>query len=185
MIGSNNPAFKNGKPKCLDCGKQLAIYTAKRCRKCAKQGKLHPQFNKPRLEETKRKLSILNSGKNHPMYGTKRLEHSINMQGSGNPRWIDGRSYEDYPKEFNESLREEIRERDNYICQNKECNMTQEEHFIIYGSNIEVHHIDYNKQNCDKTNLVTTCKQCNLRANINRDYWRNYYSNVIERKIYV
>ena len=53
--------------------------------------------------------------------------------------------------------------------------MTQEEHFIVYGRNIEIHHIDYDRKNCGEDNLITLCKQCNLRANYNRDYWKNSY----------
>jgi len=33
--GKNNPSFKGGKPKCIDCGKQLVKYKAKRCLSCA------------------------------------------------------------------------------------------------------------------------------------------------------
>lgn len=28
-------------------------------------------------------------------------------------------------------------------------------------------------------NLITTCNQCNLRANINRDHWQEYYSKKV------
>lgn len=30
----NHPNWKGGKPKCIDCGKKLSTYTAKRCIKC-------------------------------------------------------------------------------------------------------------------------------------------------------
>ena len=32
--GANSPSWKGGRPNCIDCGKQLSIYTAKRCNKC-------------------------------------------------------------------------------------------------------------------------------------------------------
>jgi hypothetical protein len=101
----------------------------------------------------------------------------LNSKGKNNGNYIDGRSYEDYPVEFTEQLKEEIRERDNYTCQGEDCSMTYEEHLIIYGRNLHVHHIDYNKENCDKINLITLCQQCNLRANANRDYWIEFYQN--------
>lgn len=40
----NHNKFKGGLPKCLDCGKQLAHYKSKRCKKCANCGKLNPRF---------------------------------------------------------------------------------------------------------------------------------------------
>ena len=43
--------------------------------------------------------------------------------GDKNANFIDGRSYEPYPIEFNKGLKEEIRKRYNYICQL--CGMTE------------------------------------------------------------
>ena len=54
--------------------------------------------------------------------------------------------------------------------------MTEEEHVIVYGSNLHIHHIDYNKTNCNKNNLITLCVACNGKANFNRDYWLNFYN---------
>ncbi len=84
-----------------------------------------------------------------------------------------------YSQEFNYTLRETIRKRDNYICQNKDCNMTEEEHLIVYGKNLELHHIDYNGKNSINTNLITLCKQCNVRAGYNKSYWKRYYKEMI------
>jgi len=39
----NNPNWQGGKPKCLDCGKEIT-YLAKRCQKCAYKGKLNPSW---------------------------------------------------------------------------------------------------------------------------------------------
>jgi len=88
--------------------------------------------------------------------------------------WIGGKSFEVYPKEFNNELKEEIRKRDNYTCQH--CGITEEEHIIVFGKILTVHHIDYNKQNCNEDNLITLCGSDNTRANYNRDYWEQYYA---------
>jgi 5-methylcytosine-specific restriction endonuclease McrA len=53
--------------------------------------------------------------------------------------------------------------------------MTEEEHLIVFGSSLEVHHIDYDKYNNKEYNLITLCKQCNVRANYNRNYWKEIY----------
>lgn len=106
------------------------------------------------------------------LYGKGRCVFCAN-KGENNPSYFDGKGYEPYTPEFTRRLKEKIRKRDNYQCQN--CGMTQEEHFIVYGRDIEIHHIDHNRKNCNDDNLITVCKQCNIRANYNRDYWREYF----------
>jgi len=97
-----------------------------------------------------------------------RIKVSLFQGGTGVP-------YENslYPQEFNKSLRDKIRKRDNYTCQN--CRITEEEHLKIIGTILNCHHIDYNKKNNNEENLITLCKSCNIKANINRDYWKEYY----------
>ncbi len=78
-------------------------------------------------------------------------------------------------------LKDQIRKRDNYTCQN--CDMTEEEHIIVLGEVLSVHHIDYNKKNCNKNNLISLCRQCNARVNFNRKYWKEYFEIKIEYPI--
>ena len=68
-----------------------------------------------------------------------------------------------YPKEWSISLRINIRNKYNYICQL--CGN--------YGNT--VHHIDYDKENCKPSNLINLCKRCNISVNANRDYWKNHF----------
>jgi 5-methylcytosine-specific restriction endonuclease McrA len=70
-----------------------------------------------------------------------------------------------YPKEWTYQLRWEVRARDNYECQI--CELKQEKDSNIF----HVHHIDYNKQNCKKGNLITLCPSCHVRTNHNRPQW--------------
>jgi len=147
-------------------------------------------------------LNIFYSGKNHPKYkdgkyckGRKNycpdcfkegkiieIKSRANFckshcqKGERSSNYIHGLGHKGYSQEFR-NLREQILKRDNYICQN--CNMTEEEHLIVMGKGLHVHHIDYNKQNCDITNLITLCNWCNLRANKNRHYWINYFRRII------
>ncbi len=93
--------------------------------------------------------------------------------GKNNPSWKNGISKKPYPFEWNKELKEKIQQRDNYICQN--CNMTEEEHLIVIGKRLTVHHIDYNKINCEENNLITLCQQCNARVNYNREYWKEIF----------
>lgn len=36
--GANHPSWKGGRPKCVDCGKQLRAYNAERCKACVCKG---------------------------------------------------------------------------------------------------------------------------------------------------
>jgi len=100
--------------------------------------------------------------------------------GNKNHNWKGGLSKLPYPFHWTIKLKAKIRKRDNYHC--VACGMTEKEHNFLYKRNLTVHHIDYNKQNCKKNNLATTCVKCNAKANANRDYWFAFYTYVIENQ---
>jgi hypothetical protein len=89
----------------------------------------------------KRCIKCANSGKNHPCYK-------------------DGKGREPYAFNFSPKLKLEIRKRDSFKC--RFCGMTEEEHLKKYNRVLEVHHKDHNRKNSKKSNLITTCKKCNL-----------------------
>jgi len=74
-----------------------------------------------------------------------------------------------YGGDWTDILREAIRQRDNYICQ--ECGTHQDE----LNYKLDIHHIDYDKENCDPKNLVSLCRRCHVKTNYNRDYWQDYF----------
>ena len=39
-----------------------------------------------------------------------------------------------------------------------------------------VHHIDYDKRNCELKNLITLCIGCHCMTNNNRKKWMEYFS---------
>lgn len=84
---------------------------------------------------------------------------SKNMRGSNNPCWNGRTSFAPYSLEFNDELKQKIRERDQYTC-------------IVCGSEGKlVHHIDYDKNNNRENNLVTVCRSCHGKTNFNRKSW--------------
>jgi len=154
--GENHYNYTDGwsykKHYCIDCGKEIKRHNAIRCKSCV--GKYRWSICPLKIRGSK-------------------LENNGNWQG--------GKSFEEYPIEFNEQLREQIRKRDNYTCKN--CGMIEEEHLIVYGRLLHVHHIDYDKKNCVEGNLITLCISCNVRANSNKNNWLVFYQNKI-RKLY-
>jgi len=87
------------------------------------------------------------------------LERSRSWCGDKSSQWQGGISFEEYPREFNDERKERIRERDGHVCQC--CGRTKEEE----GRELAVHHIDYDKRNCNDDNLITLCCRCNAKAN--------------------
>jgi len=184
MIGKNNPMF----------GKHHTFTTKEKISKINKGLK--------RTEEVKLKISTITKGKNNPFFGkhhnketklkiskfhtglkaSKETKQKLSdmRKGNKNPNWKNGISKLPYSFEFNEKLKLKIRKRDDYICQ--KCGMTEEEHLIVYGKVLTIHHIDYNKENCEEDNLITTCSECNSRVNFNRNYWTEYFKNLIIKK---
>ena len=72
-----------------------------------------------------------------------------------------------YPEEFfDEALRELILEEQGYGCFLCDCDLT-----FTYP---HLHHVDYDKQNCSKDNLVFLCPRCHGKTNGNRDFWKIY-----------
>ena len=126
---------------------------------CKTKGK---KFSK----ETCDKISKANKGK---------PTHNI-MYGQDNPAWKGGLSFEPYTSLFNQQLKDKVRTRDNFICQI--CNMPE----LECNQRLAIHHIDYNKKNCNMENLISLCCKCHMKTNINREYWIKYFENNMMQK---
>lgn len=126
------------------------------------------QFHKGRKfsEEHKRKISKAMTGENNPNLGKK---------GKNHPRWIHGRGYEPYNAEFNRQLKDLIRLRDGYKCQKCGCPEIEENQRFC------IHHIDYDKQNCLPSDLISLCRRCNNIVNSNRKKWTRYFKNKLKK----
>ncbi len=99
----------------------------------------------------------------------------IDLSGSGHWNWKGGISCEPYCDVWlDKEYKEDIKKRDNHKCQNIYCWETSER--------LCIHHIDYDKKNCNPWNLITLCNSCNVRANKNRDYYTNYYTIVMKKR---
>jgi hypothetical protein len=91
-----------------------------------------------------------------------------------NPNWQGGISFEPYSKDFNDELKNFIREYDGYKCQI--CGIKQN------GRKLSIHHIDYNKKNNDEENLISLCLTCHMKTNFNREYWIEYFKPIMASK---
>ena len=136
-----------------------------------KKGYIPWMKGKKHSEEARKKMSNTRMGYKPTKEHLKNLSKSHigkTMEKSSN--WQGGKSFEPYPFEWTETLRRSIRERDNYVCQ-----MCSE----LQGDKAHaVHHIDYNKKNCDPNNLITLCCSCHMKTGgKKRNFWINYFTD--------
>jgi len=96
----------------------------------------------------------------------RRLSESKRLEKHWN--WKGGKSFEPYPMSFNIKLKKLIRGRDKYTCQ------------ICKNEGRCVHHIDYNKKNCEPSNLITLCRGCHTKTNKYREYWTQYFYGLLK-----
>lgn len=81
--------------------------------------------------------------------------------------------YVGYPAEFSSALRKAIRTRDEHTCQN--CG----KHSDRVGT-LHVHHIDYNKLNNDRLNLISLCRVCHGQTNFAPEIWQPKLTALIQ-----
>ncbi|MFA5442048.1 MAG: NUMOD3 domain-containing DNA-binding protein [Candidatus Paceibacterota bacterium] len=116
----------------------------------------------PFSKEWRKRMSESQKGKH--LSGETRKKLSQSHKGEKHWNWQGGISFEPYSVDWTEDLKRAIRKRDKYTCQ-----ICGKEPAII------VHHIDYDKRNCNPDNLITLCESCHCKTNYNREYWINYF----------
>lgn len=121
---------------------------------------------KDRIISNAHKRKISDSLVDHIVTKETRRKIRNSLKGEKSPRWLGGISFEPHGIEFDHELKEKIRARDNYTCQ---LCMTAE-----ITRKHDVHHIDYDKKNNSDDNLITLCRSCHARTNVNRSYWRSF-----------
>lgn len=158
-------------------------------------GPNNPNLGKPKSEETKRKISEAKKGITFTEKHKKKLSewqlgkklsenHKQNIskalvgkwcadQASG---WKGGISFEPYCPKFNRAFKERVRAYFNFTCQ--ECGTPEN------GVKHTPHHINYDKMVCCNTVkplFILLCNPCNSKANFNREWWEEYFTNIVEQ----
>lgn len=82
----------------------------------------------------------------------------------------DVKESQQYPEIFyDENLRTSIIKEQNFKCKLCNKNITEE--------TANLHHIDYDKKNCETKNLVYLCFRCHGKTNSKRDFWKSVLLN--------
>jgi len=175
---------------CKKCGCFIAQFRSHRCSIWTNKKRLKLSKTlkgRKKSEEHKRKIGLANKGNKRPdlaeynrKYKSQWMKEynfkfkSFQISGSKHPNWQGGKSFEPYGLEFNNKLKEFIRKRDNYRCQ--ECFRHQSE----LKDKLNIHHIDYNKQNNNTNNLISLCRSCHTQTNYTRKDWVNYFKEKLK-----
>lgn len=125
----------------------------------------------------------IRSGEKALFYGHKHTEESKrkmresfpNRFGENHWNWQGGKSFESYGMEFSDELKLSIRQRDNFVCQF--CGIQEN------GRAHDCHHIDYDKENNDKLNLILLCQDHNKEANYGREEWQFLFETLQEIRL--
>ena len=146
----------------------------------AKKGRRLSEQTKKRMSETHKRIGTGKwmQGRKTPIETIEKFRAStIGQKRTGNYArrershfWRGGLSFEPYGLEFNESLREVIRNRDRRKCQM--CEKSELEN----NKKLDIHHMDYNKQNNNPNNLISLCRNCHTKTSFNRKYWVDYFN---------
>lgn len=162
-------------------GKIVAEETKQKISK-ANKGRQIPEETKTRISQTLKEHYTINEnpfkGKQHNPESKEKISRALKGKFRGNKasNWRGGISSFPYGIEWANWLKEEIKERDENACQNPKCSKTKE---LL----LDVHHIDYNKENNDKMNLITICKKCHGKTQHHREYWTRYYQRVMNKRL--
>jgi hypothetical protein len=144
----------------------------------SQSGENHPLYGKERSDEFKKNLSNKLSGRDAPWIDkavetrenwseSRKREWRESISSTMKDKWRNGEyNVEDHPfykdgrytdnkdeyydtyEDFTQSLKKTIRKRDNSIC------------VLCEKPARAVHHIDENKKNSSKSNLITLCQSC-------------------------
>lgn len=160
-----NGGFKKGHK--INLGKH---YSKERKSKISQtlKGHINSEETRKKISQSNKGRKVWNKGLNNVQKYTPERNRKISLAliGDKHFNWKGGKSFINYPMEWTNTLKKAIRERDRYTCQ------------ICGNEGLEVHHIDYNKKNCNIENLITLCKKCHMKTGFNRNIWIKYFKKV-------
>jgi hypothetical protein len=185
VAGASNPNWKGGQiaKVCEVCGIGYSVQRPhSKSRFCSLQCVGVSQRGKQQKPRTSVALSCIECGKEFLCIqarlhvtkccsrGCRTKNHSKKQSGHQNSNWNGGLSRMPYPYNFREISRA-IQERDGGRCQSPKC--------TGIDPRLTAHHINYNKEDCDPSNLITLCSSCNTRANFDRPSWQAFYTDLM------
>jgi len=172
--GINKGQFKKGHRMSEETKRKMSL--ARKGRKLSEEhkrkisesekGKIISEKTRQKLRNVKKtdqwRINVSNALKGRKPWNKDKK--CLELSGKNHWNWQGGKSFEAYGIEFNEDLKEVIRNRDRRKCQI--CEKTE----LECGEKLSVHHIDHNKHNNKINNLVSLCRSCHIKVHNNKDY---------------
>jgi len=165
-----------------------------------KKGKKFPnrKSSKPLSRSHRDKIGYFMMGNKRGMKNRFKEGHELNT-GDKNPNWQGGISNSPYGKKFNKKLKSKIKIRDNNECILCRLKLEREKEELssqIYwvrtllitkmeanmNRRLSIHHIDYDKKNNKKDNLITLCSSHHIETNYKRDHWKKFLQSLLREK---
>ncbi len=157
------------------CGQEMEAFDMKGRERFYIKG--HNNRGRKLSKEHKKKLSKAKIGntngfkKGNKLWNNPGAKRNWFKKGEGmreeNRNWNGGSSFEPYTTDWTQDLKRAIRKRDRYTCQL--CGLEPATF---------VHHINYDKKNCDPKNLITLCNSCHSKTNHNRKKWMKMFQKL-------
>jgi hypothetical protein len=127
--------------------------------------------------EQRKKLSDANKGIKRSL--EERIKASCTKRGITREEFNGFAQYEDYCEKFNHPFKERVRIFFERKCVN--CGKLERD----CKHRLSVHHVEFDKSACCSNNkplFVALCQSCHAKTNQNRNYWKEYYTNIINDK---
>jgi len=158
LSSTNNPSTFPGVAEKISTG--MKEYLANN--PDARRGENNGFFNRKHSEKTIQHWKETKKGKWAYNQEQKEKQLKNTPKKENHPNWLGGISNGDYGLEFNSKYKKQIKEYYKSTCQM--C--------YTQTSELDIHHIDYNKKNNLFENLVPLCKICHGKSNYDREKWQ-------------
>jgi hypothetical protein len=122
-------------------------------------------------QSTLEKMSKRVLGNKNPMYG---------IRGPDSHAWLGGLKYFPYDHRFNKEFKYLIKSRDNFQC--IKCSIFELDNKALTGQGLQVHHINYLKDDTNEFNCCSLCHRCNAEVNFNRESWIIFFKDIMKRR---
>jgi hypothetical protein len=185
MPSCKDPLKEKERRRKLSIAHTGKVLSPELCKKISESnsGENHFRFGKKLSEEHKRKIGENSRARAH-IISQKLMGHLVKPStrkklheahcGEKSILWKGGISFEPYCILFNREFKERCRTFFGHIC--VECGTPQNR------VKHTVHHVNYDKKVCCNNNrplFVCLCNSCNARANWNRGYWEQHFTDII------
>jgi len=172
-LGSRKKMSNAKKGKHLSEETRIKISNANKNPSYEKRLKLSISLSGRRLsQDTIFRMKIAHS---NPSYDT-RVKMGDAHRGNKSSTWNGGISFDPYCPKFTLEFRERVRAWFNFTC--VECGTPQ----LSLNTKLHVHHVNFNKNTCCDGAIhlfVPLCQSCHSKTQKNRDYWKRYFTEII------